>query len=231
MPMIGRRGGLGGGRAHRCCCRRRWRPGTSPCSGWGPSSVPVGSPLSSFAAVGTGEPARLATHRVRGSNHPTGLDAPRAEEIGGTFSKRSICHGSVLRCRHSSQWRRGAAQTLPRCCSIAHGCLIDRFRTWPYQCVHYLQSCHFVQPLLGVKALATMGLIDGEILILAFGVVVKLVIVAAVGATAAMRPRDRVILSKDAITRISRLSAAVMCSTSANCHTSRHRADTLMTWG
>ena len=70
-----------------------------------------------------------------------------------------------------------------------------------------------------------MGLIDGEILILAFGVVAKLVIVAAVGATAAKRPRDRVILSKEAITRISRLSAAVMCSTSANCHTSRHRAD------
>ena len=72
---------------------------------------------------------------------------------------------------------------------------------------------------------ATMGLIDGEILILAFGVVAKLVIVAAVGATAAKRPRDRVILSKEAITRISRLSAAVMCSASANCHTSRHRAD------
>ena len=81
------------------------------------------------------------------------------------------------------------------------------------------------------KALRTMGLIDGEILILAFGVVAKLVIVAAVGATAAKRPRDRPILSKDAITRISRLSAAVMCSTSANCHTSRHRADALMTWG
>ena len=83
-----------------------------------------------------------------------------------------------------------------------------------------------MQPLLGVrKALRTMGLIDGEILILAFGVVAKLVIVAAVGATAAKRPRDRPILSKDAITRISRLSAAVMCSASANCHTSRHRAD------
>jgi hypothetical protein len=60
------------------------------------------------------------------------------------------------------------------------------------------------------KALRTMGLIDGEILLLAFGVVAKLVIVAAVGATAAKRPRDRVILSKEAITRISRLSAAVM---------------------
>ena len=55
-----------------------------------------------------------------------------------------------------------------------------------------------------------MGLIDGEILLLAFGVVAKLVIVAAIGATAAKRPRDRPILSKDAITRISRLSAAVM---------------------
>ena len=84
----------------------------------------------------------------------------------------------------------------------------------------------FVQPqvcLCARKRCATMGLIDGEILILAFGVVAKLVIVAAVGATAAKRPRDRVILSKEAITRISRLSAAVMCSTSANCHTSRHR--------
>ena len=55
-----------------------------------------------------------------------------------------------------------------------------------------------------------MGLIDGEILLLAFGVVAKLVIVAAIGATAAKRPRGRPILSKDAITRISRLSAAVM---------------------
>ena len=36
-----------------------------------------------------------------------------------------------------------------------------------------------------------MGLIDGEILLLAFGVVAKLVIVAAIGATAAKRPRDR----------------------------------------
>ena len=69
------------------------------------------------------------------------------------------------------------------------------------------------------------AIIDAEVLLLAFGVVAKLVIVAAVGATAAKRPRDRVILSKDAITRISRLSAAVMCSASANCHTSRHRAD------
>ena len=54
------------------------------------------------------------------------------------------------------------------------------------------------------------AVIDGEVLLLAFGVVAKLVIVAAVGATAAKRPRDRVILSKEAITRISRLSAAVM---------------------
>ena len=54
------------------------------------------------------------------------------------------------------------------------------------------------------------AIIDGEVLLLAFGVVAKLVIVAAVGATAAKRPRDRVILSKEAITRISRLSAAVM---------------------
>ena len=54
------------------------------------------------------------------------------------------------------------------------------------------------------------AIIDAEVLLLAFGVVAKLVIVAAVGATAAKRPRDRVILSKDAITRISRLSAAVM---------------------
>ena len=54
------------------------------------------------------------------------------------------------------------------------------------------------------------AIIDGEVLLLAFGVVAKLVIVAAVGATAATRPRDRVILSKEAITRISRLSAAVM---------------------
>ena len=75
------------------------------------------------------------------------------------------------------------------------------------------------------------AIIDAEVLLLAFGVVAKLVIVAAVGATAAKRPRDRVILSKEAITRISRLSAAVMCSASANCHTSRHRADALMTWG
>ena len=56
-----------------------------------------------------------------------------------------------------------------------------------------------------------MGLIDGDILLLAFGVVAKLVIVAAVGAAAAKRPRDRpILLSKDAITRISKLSAAVM---------------------
>ena len=140
-----------------------------------------------------------------------------------TFSKRSIC--SVLRCRHRVAARcRTNAAPLP---AVAHGCLIDRFCTWPYQCVHSLQPCHFVQPPAGCtqKHCATMGLIDGEILILAFGVVAKLVIVAAVGATAAKRPRDRPILSKDAITRISRLSAAVMCSASANCHTSRHRAD------
>ena len=58
------------------------------------------------------------------------------------------------------------------------------------------------------------AIIDGEVLLLAFGVVAKLVIVAAVGATAAKRPRDRPILSKDAITRISRLSAAVMIPSS-----------------
>ena len=111
--------------------------------------------------------------------------------------------------------------------------LIDRFCTWPYQYVHslHLFFCAAPSVLVHAKALPNMGLIDGEILILAFGVVAKLVIVAAVGATAAKRPRDRVILSKEAITRISRLSAAVMCSASANCHTSRHRADSLMTWG
>ena len=70
-----------------------------------------------------------------------------------------------------------------------------------------ISACIHCSPAILCTA---MGLIDGEILLLAFGVVAKLVIVAAIGATAAKRPRDRPILSKDAITRISRLSAAVM---------------------
>ena len=142
-----------------------------------------------------------------------------------TFSKRSIC--SVLSAQvQDSQWRRGAAQTLPRCCSSS-------LRVPHRSILHVAVSVRAFIALIFLcspkcacaRKSATMGLIDGEILILAFGVVAKLVIVAAVGATAAKRPRDRVILSKEAITRISRLSAAVMCSASANCHTSRHRAD------
>mgnify|MGYP003312802332 CR=1 FL=1 len=70
-----------------------------------------------------------------------------------------------------------------------------------------ISACIHCSPAILCTA---MGLIDGEILLLAFGVVAKLVIVAAIGATAAKRPRGRPILSKDAITRISRLSAAVM---------------------
>ena len=125
--------------------------------------------------------------------------------------------------------RSGGAVPHKRCpvaAVVTYGCLIDRFaRGRISACIHCSRAI-LCSPLLGVrKALRTMGLIDGEILILAFGVVAKLVIVAAVGATAAKRPRDRPILSKDAITRISRLSAAVMCSASAHCHTSRHRAD------
>ncbi len=88
--------------------------------------------------------------------------------------------------------------TLPRCCSSS-------LRV-PHRSI--LHAAGSVRAF--IAALRTMGLIDGEILLLAFGVVAKLVIVAAIGATAAKRPRDRPILSKDAITRISRLSAAVM---------------------
>ena len=121
----------------------------------------------------------------------------------------------------------GAVPTLPRCCRssprVPHRSILQvavSVRAFIAALTFCAAPCWVY-----AKALRTMGLIDGEILILAFGVVAKLVIVAAVGATAAKRPRDRPILSKDAITRISRLSAAVMCSASANCHTSRHRAD------
>ena len=148
----------------------------------------------------------------------------RADEIDGylleAFDLFTECSGAGI--TRSG----GAVPTLPRCCSSS-------LRVPHRSILHVAVSVRAFIALIFLcspkcacaRKSATMGLIEGEILILAFGVVAKLVIVAAVGATAAKRPRDRVILSKEAITRISRLSAAVMCSASANCHTSRHRAD------
>ena len=96
--------------------------------------------LSSFAAVGTGEPARLATHGVRGSKHPTGLDAPRGRDRW--LPSRSV---RFVQCSGAGITRSGAVlhKRCPVACSIAHGCLIDRFRSWPYQCVQFLAALTF----------------------------------------------------------------------------------------
>ena len=117
--------------------RRRWRPGTSPCAAGGRGSRSRwATPLSP-----AGRPSQPALERA----NPHVFNAKRSERKPSDVHWMRRAQGAdgylleafdFVQCLGAGITRSGGAvpQTLP-VAAVAHGCLIDRFASWPYQCV------------------------------------------------------------------------------------------------